>query len=40
MSTILPLAPAPANNLSRSMGMKFFVVILLAIGMSNLRLLR
>lgn len=34
MSASVPPPPASANNLSRSLGMKFFVVIVLAIGMS------
>jgi len=34
MSTFVPPPPTSANLLSRSLGMKFFVVILLAIGMS------
>src|SRR5258708_5300527 len=34
MSTFVPPPPSVANLLSRSLGTKFFVVILLAIGMS------
>ncbi len=34
MSTFVPPPPVSINPLSRSLGMKFFVVILLAIGMS------
>jgi inner membrane protein involved in colicin E2 resistance len=34
MSTFVPPPPAVANRFSRSLGTKFFVVILLAVGMS------